>query len=102
MPYQYEYYDLFILIGDERDNVDETLTPDSLRNKLNLSKREFNSRMGVLMSYDLVDMVNNQHTLTTLGNDTYDSLRMIDNAIKMHKKFHTNNNNILNDISFLY
>jgi hypothetical protein len=58
MPYQYEYYDLFILIGDERDNVDETLTPDSLRNKLNLSKREFNSRMGVLMSYDLVDMVN--------------------------------------------
>jgi hypothetical protein len=44
----------------------------------------------------------NQHTLTTLGNDRYDSLRMIDNAIKMHKKFHTNNNNILNDISFLY
>jgi hypothetical protein len=54
------------------------------------------------MSYDLVDMVNNQHTLTTLGNDTYDSLRMIDNAIKMHEKFHTKNNNILNDISFLY
>ena len=54
------------------------------------------------MNYDLVDMIDNQYTLTTLGNDAYDSLRMIDNAIRMKEKFNTNDNNILDDISFLY
>jgi predicted transcriptional regulator len=78
------------------------LTPDVLRNKLNVTKRESNSRIGVLMNYDLVDMIDNQYTLTTLGNDAYDSLRMIDNAIRMKEKFNTNDNNILDDISFLY
>ena len=52
------------------------------------------------MSYNLVDMKNDQYTLTTLGNDAYDSL--IDNAIKMNEKFHMNNKDILDDISFLY
>ena len=36
------------------------------------------------MNYDLVDMIDNQYTLPTLGNDAYDSLRMID---KMKEKF---------------
>ena len=47
-------------------------------------------------------MINSQYMLTTLGNDAYDSLRMIDNAIKMHEKFDTNKNDILDDISYLY
>ncbi|MFI5405361.1 MAG: hypothetical protein ACHQ1D_02480 [Nitrososphaerales archaeon] len=78
------------------------MTPDVLRNKLYVTKRESNSRIGVLMNYDLVDMIDNQYTLTTLGNDAYDSLRMIDNAIRMKEKFNMNDNNILDDISFLY
>jgi len=56
----------------------------------------------MLMSYNLVDMKNDQYTLTTLGNDAYDSLRIINNAIKMNEKFHMNNKDILDDISFLY
>jgi len=87
------------MIGNQDTN---TLTPDFLRNMLNLTKKECNSRIGILMNYDLVDMINSQYTLTTLGIDAYDSLRMIDNAIKMKEKFDTTDNNILNNISFLY
>ena len=43
------------------------------------------------MSYGLVDLINNQYILTTLGKDTYESLRIIDNAIKMHATFDTTN-----------
>ena len=53
-------------------------------------------------NYDLVDMINDQYTLTTLGNDVYESLRLMDNAIKMREKFDTNDKDLLNDISFLY
>ena len=87
------------MVGDHVCNHDVNLTPDYLRNKLNLTKREFNSRIEVLMSYDLVDMVNNRYILTTLGNDAYDSLRILDNAIKM-QNLDTNNEDILDDISF--
>ena len=90
------------MVGDHLSNNEVNLTPDYLRKNLNLTKREFNSRIEVLMNCDLVDMHNNQYILTTLGNDAYDSLRIINNAIKMNEKFHTNNKDILDDISFLY
>ena len=80
------------LVG-EVSNRDGNLSPDFLSGKLNLTKREFNSRIGVLMSYDLVDMVSNQYVFTTLGKDAYESLRIIDRAIKIHEKFDMNNNN---------
>ena len=51
------------------------------------------------MNYYLVDMIN---TLTTLGNDVYELLRVMDNAIKMREKFDMNNKSILDDISFLH
>ena len=54
------------------------------------------------MNCDLVDMHNNQYMLTILGKDVYESLRIMDNAIKMREKFDTNDKNLLNDISFLY
>jgi len=90
------------MVGDHLSNNEVNLTPDYLRKNLNLTKREFNSRIEVLMSYELVDMVNNQYILTTIGNDAYDSLRIIDNAIKMKENFDTNNKDILDDISFQY
>ena len=86
-----EYYDLIIMIGDKVSNRDENLSHDCLRNKLNLTKKECNSRIGVLMNYDLVDMIDNQYNLTKLGIDTYESLRMIDNAIKLNQTFDTTN-----------
>ena len=54
------------------------------------------------MNCDLIDKFNDQYMLTTLGKDVYESLRIMENAIKMREKFDTNNNNILEDISFLY
>ena len=91
-----EYHDLILMIGDEVSNHNDKLTSDFLRNKLNLAK------IAILMNYDLVDMINDQYTLTTLGNDVYESLRLMDNVIKMREKFDTNDKNLLNDISFLY
>jgi len=97
-----EYYDLMVTIGDQVSNHNANLTPDFLRNKLNLTKKECNSRIGILMNCDLVDMSNNQYMLTILGKDVYESLRIMDNAIKMREKFDTNNKSILDDISFTY
>ena len=86
-----EYYDVIIMIGNEVSNPDDNLSPEFIRNKLNLTKKECNSRIAILMSYGLVDLINNQYILTTLGKDTYESLRIIDNAIKMHATFDTTN-----------
>jgi len=97
-----EYHDLILMIGDQVNDHSEKLTSDFLRNKINLAKRECNSRIAILMNYDLVDMINDQYTLTTLGNDVYESLRLMGNAIKMREKFDMNDRNLLNDISFLY
>jgi len=42
------------------------------------------------MNHGLVDMINSQYNLTTLDNDVCGSLRLIDNAIKMHNcEFYT-------------
>jgi predicted transcriptional regulator len=78
------------MIGDEV-NRDESLTPDFVRNKLNVTKRECNDRIGVLMSYDLVNMINNQYKLTLLGKEIYESLRMLDDATKNHVMLDTAN-----------
>ena len=47
----------------------------------------------------MVDTVNNRYVLTALGIDAYDSLRIIDNAIKM-ENFDTNKD-ILDDLPVL-
>lgn len=43
------------------------------------------------MNYDLVDMIDNQFNLTKLGKDAYESIRIIDNAIKLEQTFDTTN-----------
>jgi predicted transcriptional regulator len=86
-----EYYDLIFIIGDEANILDKNLTPDLIRNKLNLTKRECNFRIEMLMSYDLVIMIDNQYDLTTLGKEVYVSLRIIEDAIKMHRMLEITN-----------
>jgi predicted transcriptional regulator len=80
-----DHYDLINVIGDEVNNRDENLTPDFVRKKLNVTKRESNARIEVLMTYDLVSMINNHYELTTLGKATYKSLRILEDAIKKHR-----------------
>ena len=77
-----EYNDLITMIGDDANIRNEILTPDFLRNNLNITKRECDFRIGVLMSLDLVNMMDNQYYFTTLGKKAYESLRMIEDAIK--------------------
>jgi predicted transcriptional regulator len=79
------------MIGDEVNILDKNLTPDLIRNKLNLTKREWNFRIEMLMSYDLVIMIDNQYDLTTLGKEVYMSLRIIEDAIKMHRMLEITN-----------
>ena len=52
-----DHYDLINVIGDEVNNRDENLTPDFVRKKLNVTKRECNARIGVLMTHDLVSKI---------------------------------------------
>lgn len=80
-----EYYDLIMVFGNQPNKGDDTLTPDFIRNKLNLTKRESNSRIGMLMNLNLVDMSDNQYYLTKLGNEVCELLRMMETAIKGHQ-----------------
>jgi predicted transcriptional regulator len=73
------------------DNVDETLTPDFVMNKLKLTKRECNSRIGKLMNLDLADISDNQYRLTKFGNEVYESLKMMETATRMHRMVDTAN-----------
>jgi predicted transcriptional regulator len=71
-----EYYDVIIMIGNEVSNPDDNLSPKFIRNKLNLTKKECNSWIAILMSHGFVDLINNQYMLTTLGKNTFESLRL--------------------------
>ena len=61
-----EYHHLLFMIGDEANILDKNLTPDLIRNELNPTKRECNCRIEILMSYDLIIMIDNQYNLTNL------------------------------------
>ena len=86
-----EYCEVIIMIGNEDNNHGENLTPDSIRNNLYLTKRECDSMMGVLMSLEIVNMIDNQYCLTILGKEVYESINLIETAIKMHRVLDTTN-----------
>ena len=62
----------------------EDRTPDFIRKKLNVTKKDLNTMMGRLVPLGIIDMVNDQYELTRQGKEIFESLMMIEDATKIH------------------
>ena len=59
-------------------------TPDFIRKKLNVTKKDLNAIMGWLVPLGIIDMINDQYELTRQGKEIFESLMMIENATKIY------------------
>ena len=59
-------------------------TPDFIRKKLNVTKKDLNAIMGRLVPNGIVDMINDQYELTRQGKEIFESLMMIEDATKIY------------------
>jgi hypothetical protein len=75
------YIDLVKIIAKETRQL---RTPDSIRNKLNVTKKDLNAMMGRLVPLGIIDMINDQYELTRQGKEIFQSLMMIEDATKIY------------------
>ena len=75
------YIDLLKIIANE---CYQLRTPDSLRKKLDVTKKDLNIIMGRLVALGIVDMINDQYELTRQGKEIFASLMMIEDATKIY------------------
>ena len=59
-------------------------TPDFIRKKLNVTKKDLNAIMGRMVPIGIVDMINDQYELTRQGKEIFESLMMIEDATKIY------------------
>ena len=62
----------------------EDRTPDFIRKKLNITKKDLNTMMGRLVPLGIIDMINDQYELTRQGKEIFESLMMIEDATKIY------------------
>ena len=73
----------------------EDRTPDFIRKKLNVTKKDLNTMMGRLVPLGIIDMINDQYELTRQGKEIFESLMMIEDAKKTY--YRLNSAGILED-----
>ena len=61
-------------------------TPDFIRKKLNVTKKDLNAMMGRLVPLGIIDMINDQYELTRQGKEIFESLIMIEDATKIYHR----------------
>ena len=59
-------------------------TPDFIRKKMDVTKKDLNAMMGRLVPLGIVDMINDQYELTRQGKEIFESLMMIEDATKIY------------------
>ena len=64
----------------------ENCTPDFIRKKLNVTKKDLNTMMGRLVPLGIIDMINDQYELTRQGKEIFESLTMIEDATKIYHR----------------
>ena len=77
------YIELLKIIANEGHQL---RTPDFIRNKQNVTKKELNAMMGRLVPLGIVDMINDQYELTRQGKEIFESLMLIEDATKIYYK----------------
>ena len=77
------YIDLLKIIANEAHQL---RTPDFIRKKLNVTKKDLNAMMGRLVPLGIIDMINDQYELTRQGKEIFESLMMIEDATKIYNR----------------
>ena len=77
------YIDLLKIIANEGR------TPDFIRKKLNVTKKDLNAIMGRLVPLGIIDMINDEYELTRQGKEIFESLMMIEDATKIYYRLDT-------------
>lgn len=75
------YIDLMKIIGKEGY---QPRTPEVIRKKLNVTKKDLNAIMGRLVPLGIIDMISDQYELTRQGKEIFESLMMIEAATKIY------------------
>ena len=67
----------------------EDRTPDFIRKKLNVTKKDLNTMMGRLVPLGIIDMINDQYELTRQGKEIFESLIIIEDATKIYYRLNS-------------
>jgi Mn-dependent DtxR family transcriptional regulator len=67
----------------------EDSTPNFIRKKLNVTKKDLNTMMGRLVPLGIIDMINDQYELTRQGKEIFESLMMIEDATKIYYRLNS-------------
>ncbi len=67
----------------------EDRTPDFIRKKLNVTKKDLNTMMVRLVPLGIIDMINDQYELTRQGKEIFESLMMIEDATKIYYRLNS-------------
>ena len=74
---QERYYQMVRLIGRHSFCTENDLTSKNIMDELNLTRRQFDSRISRLTMGKLVKKVNNKYSLTEFGEEVYNSIKII-------------------------
>jgi predicted transcriptional regulator len=77
------YIELLKIIAKDDHQI---RTPDFIRKKLNVTKKDLNAMMGRLVPLGIIDMINDQYELTRQGKEIFESLIMIEDATKIYHR----------------
>jgi len=78
-----QYIELLKILAKEDHQL---RTPDFIRKKLNVTKKDLNSMMGRLVPLGIIDMINDQYELTCQGKEILESLIMIEDATYIYHR----------------
>jgi hypothetical protein len=67
----------------------QSRTPDFIRTKMNVTKKDLNAIMGRLVPLGIIDMINGQYELTRQGKEIFESLMMVEDATKIYYRLDT-------------
>jgi len=78
---------LLKVIAKYSNDTTRVLTPSFLIEELNFNKRDLNQRMEKLLTFGIVDMVYGTYAITRFGKEVFNTLIMIEDAIKICSTF---------------
>ena len=83
---QERYFDLVKVIAKDSTCTENNLTSKEIMDELNLTRRQFNFRISRLTVGKLVKKVNNKYSLTEFGEESYNAIKIIENATRVQAR----------------
>jgi predicted transcriptional regulator len=83
---QERYFDLVRVTAKDSTCTENNLTSKEIMDELNLTRRQFNFRISRLTVGKLVKKVNNKYSLTEFGEESYNAIKIIENATRVQAR----------------